>query len=181
MIFALAACAAFLMLALRLIYAYRGLCQLHAGIESAWTALRASQRVRHLELPRLVGSCRRHLAVEPETFARVQRARAAVLAAGTAGDIAALGAAEQRLHAALRHVLDLADAAPALCGDPEFLRLRRRIAALDCAIRDHGEAYNERANLNNIRIRIAPMGPLAGRLGFHPAPLLELPSDRIEP
>jgi len=179
MILALAACAV-LVWALRLAGDYRLRRELQASIESAWSGLRAAQRLRHVELPRLIKACRRHLA-QTESFARVERARAAVEVAGSRGDIAALGAAEQRLRGALRRVLELAEAEPALCRDREFVRLRGRIAALDTEIRQRGEIYNERANLNNIRIRTAHFGALAGRFGFHAAPLLDLPSDRIFP
>jgi len=182
MVFALAAGAALLLLfAWRLVAVYRGLRGLNAAIDAAFALLRASLRQRHHELPRLLGACRRHLGADNERVLRVLRARAAVDAASGDGDVVALGAAERGLRAALRELYELVDTQPELCTDPEFVRLRARIAALDRAIWDDGEVYNDRASVNNIRIRIAPLGPIVGRCGFHVAPLLELPSDRIPP
>jgi LemA protein len=152
---------------------HRGLVGLRANIKDAWAGIDGLFKLRHDELPKLVEICRRHLLDEPRTFEKIMRARAAVDRARQAGDVAAVGAAERQLRAAMASLHPSLETHPQLHSDPAFARLHARLAALDTAIADRRECYNQQVNLNNIRVDKLPDALLAGRFGYQRAQLFE--------
>jgi len=132
---------------------------------------------RHDELPKLVETCKRYMQFEQETLEKVMRARASVSQASTAGNVAAVGAAEQQLRVGIGRLFAVAENYPQLKSDENFQRLQARISALEESIADRRELYNDQVNLNNIRVNVYPDTVIAQKFGFKVAQLLEFSSE----
>jgi len=110
---------------------------------------------------------------EQDTLTRVIEARSKVFTAREAQNIPALGQAEAGMRAALGSLFALAEAYPDLKANQTFQQLQTRISALENAIADRREFYNESVNINNVRIEQFPDLIVARLLGFKAAQLLE--------
>lgn len=155
---------------------YNGLVQLKHNIAKAWANIDVLLKQRHDELPKLVEVCRQYKQFEQETLARVTEARARVASAREQHDVAALGAAEGMLRSGLGQIFAVAEAYPELRANEHFMQLQTRITALENAIADRREWYNEAVNLHNIRIDQFPDLLVARLFQFIPQPLLEFGS-----
>ena len=71
----------------------------------------------------------------------------------------------------------MAEAYPELKTNEQFLNLQTRITALENAIADRREFYNESVNINNVRIEQFPDGVIAGMFDFPPRHLLEFQAE----
>lgn len=155
---------------------YNGLVQLKHNIAKAWANIDVLLKQRHDELPKLVEVCRQYKQFEQETLARVTEARARVASAREQHDVAALGAAEGMLRSGLGQIFAVAEAYPELRANEHFMQLQTRITALENAIADRREWYNEAVNLHNIRIDQFPDLLVARLFQFVARPLLEFAS-----
>ena len=163
-----------------LVYAvmlYNGLVQLKHAVAKAWANIDVLLKQRHDELPKLVETCRQYKQFEQETLEKVIAARSRVHVAREQGDIAALGPAESRLRQGLGQIFALAENYPELKANENFMQLQARISALENAIADRRELYNEAVNINNVRIEQFPEVLLARRFGFPAQALLEFAAE----
>jgi LemA protein len=170
----------FLLLALfgYLIGVYNGLVRVANGVKLAWSNIDVLLVQRHDELPKLIEVCRQYMKYEADTLERVMRARAGVDAARTSGSVGSLGASERELRAGLNGLYAVAENYPQLKASEPFQHLQQRISALETAIADRREIYNEAANTNNVRIQAFP-DLLVARLGsFPPAELLHFQAEQ---
>lgn len=145
---------------------YNGLVSLKHNVTKAWSNIDVLLKQRHDELPKLVEVCRQYMAHEKDTLERVIKARSAVSAARDTGDVARLGAAETLLRQGLGGLFAVAESYPELKADETFQHLQKRISAIENAIADRREFYNESVNLNNIRIEQFPDIVVARLFGF---------------
>ncbi len=152
---------------------YNGLVQLKHNIAKAWANIDVLLKQRHDELPKLVEVCRQYKQFEQETLARVTEARARVAKAREAHDVPALGAAENLLRAGLGQIFAVAEAYPELKANEHFMQLQTRITALENAIADRREWYNESVNLHNVRIEQFPDLIIARMFSYTEQPLLQ--------
>jgi len=152
---------------------YNGLVTLRESVKQAWANIDVLLKQRHDELPKLVETCKRYMQYEQETLEKVMRARAAVSAAQGRGDVQALGAAENELRGTVGRLFAVAENYPQLKTDETFRQLQGRISALEAAIADRREFYNEEVRLNNIRIAQFPAVLIAQSMGFAAAQLLK--------
>lgn len=152
---------------------YNGLVRLKHNIAKAWANIDVLLKQRHDELPKLVEVCRQYKQFEQETLARVTEARARVASAREQHDVAALGAAEGMLRNGLGRIFAVAEAYPELRANEHFMQLQSRITALENAIADRREWYNEAVNLHNVRIDQFPDLLIARLCQFVAQPLLE--------
>ncbi len=135
---------------------YNGLVNLKHNIAKAWSNIDVLLKQRHDELPKLVEVCRQYMSFEKDTLERVISARSAVFTARDTGDVSRLGPAEAALRQGLGNLFALAESYPELEADEQFKHLRDRISALENAIADRRELYNDSVNLNNVRIEQFP-------------------------
>lgn len=156
---------------------YNGLVNLRENVKVAWANIDVLLKQRHDELPKLVETCKRYMQFEQETLEKVMRARASVSEASTAGDVTAVGVAEQQLRAGVGRLFAVAENYPQLKTDETFKQLQQRITALEESIADRREFYNDQVNLNNIRVKVFPDVMIAQRFGFQPAQLLNFSAD----
>jgi LemA protein len=157
---------------------YNGLVTLRENVRKAWANIDVLLTQRHDELPKLVETCKRYMAYEQGTLERVMQARAAVFTAQGRSDVTALGAAEEQLRQGLGRLFALAENYPDLKADQSFRHLQTRITALEEAIADRRELYNEAVNLNNIRLQTFPDLVVARMFEFKPAQLLEFAAEQ---
>lgn len=151
---------------------YNGLVRLEHNVARAWANIDVLLRQRHDELPKLVEVCRQYEQFEQATLTRVTEARARVAKACATHDVAALGEAENLLRAGLGQIFAVAEAYPELKTNEHFMQLQTRITALENAIADRRESYNESVNLHNVRIEQFPDLLVARPLGYGAQQLL---------
>ncbi|MBI3068592.1 MAG: LemA family protein [Betaproteobacteria bacterium] len=152
---------------------YNNLVQLKHNVSKAWANIDVLLKQRHDELPKLVETCKQYMKFEQETLQKVMEARSRVFAAREPRDVGALGPAEASLRASLGNLFAVAEAYPDLKTNQTFLQLQGRISALENAIADRREFYNESVNVNNVRIEQFPDVIVAGAFNFKPFALLE--------
>jgi LemA protein len=166
----------FLVLALSgyLVGVYNGLVRVRAAVKLAWSNIDVLLAQRHDELPKLVEVCRQYMQYEGTTLERVMRARAGVDAARSSGNLQNLGSAERELRSGLSGLYAVAENYPQLKASEPYLHLQQRISALETAIADRREVYNDAVNTNNVRISSFPDVLVAGLGNFPEAQLLHL-------
>ena len=152
---------------------YNGLVQVKHAVAKAWANIDVLLKQRHDELPKLVEACKQYKQFEQETLQRVVEARSRVQAARENQDIPALGQAEGALRLGLGQIFAVAEAYPELKTNESFMQLQGRITALENAIADRRELYNEAVNINNVRIEQFPDAVVARSFNFPAKPLLE--------
>jgi LemA protein len=152
---------------------YNRLVQMKHGVDKAWANIDVLLKQRHDELPKLVETCRQYRQFEQETLQRVIEARSRIQSAREDRDLPALGKAEGALRLGLGQIFAVAEAYPELKANEQFMQLQTRITALENAIADRREFYNESVNVNNVRIEQFPDNIVAGLFRFGPKPLLE--------
>ena len=159
---------------------YNSLVQIKHNVTKAWANIDVLLKQRHDELPKLVEVCRQYMGFEKDTLERVIAARSAVFAARDTGDVSRLGPAEAVLRQGLGNLFALAESYPELEADEQFQHLRDRISALENAIADRRELYNESVNLNNVRIEQFPDLVIARLCAFRPHPLLSFSPGEVK-
>jgi len=152
---------------------YNGLVQLKHAVARAWANIDVLLKQRHDELPKLVETCKQYKQFEQTTLQQVIEARSRVQTAREQGDVAAVGRAEGVLRMGLGQIFAVAEAYPELKANENFMQLQNRISALENAIADRREFYNEAVNINNVRVEQFPDFIVAQAFRFDTKPLLE--------
>ena len=157
---------------------YNSLVRNRNEVKLAWSNIDVLLVQRHDELPKLIEVCKRYMQHERETLERVTQARSGVETARTSGDVASVSAAEGALRSGLANLYAVAERYPELKADTVFRNLAARISALETAIADRREIYNDAANAQNIRIETFPDAIIAGMFDFAAARLLKFDATR---
>ncbi|HUN24944.1 MAG TPA: LemA family protein [Steroidobacteraceae bacterium] len=152
---------------------YNGLVRARNEVKLAWSNIDVLLVQRHDELPKLIEVCKRYMQFESDTLDRVVRARSAVDAARSAGDVGSVSAAEGALRSGLAGLYAVAERYPELKTSTLFQQLQNRISGLETAIADRREVYNDAVNAQNVRIETVPDALIAGLCNFTPAKLLQ--------
>jgi LemA protein len=152
---------------------YNALVQLKHNVAKAWANIDVLLKQRHDELPKLIETCKQYMKFEQDTLTRVIEARSKVFSARESQNMPALGGAEMALRGALGNLFALAESYPDLKANQTFQQLQTRISALENAIADRREFYNESVNVNNVRIEQFPDVIVARLFNFKSAQLLE--------
>src|SRR5688572_28300454 len=152
---------------------YNQLVQVKHNVSKSWANIDVLLKQRHDELPKLVETCKQYMKFEQETLVKVMEARASVSSAREQQNIGALGQAEGELRGALGRLFAVAEAYPDLKTNDSFQQLQSRISALENAIADRREFYNESVNVNNVRIEQFPDSIVASMFAFKPMELLK--------
>src|SRR5580765_6104685 len=102
------------MLVVYLVGIYNSLVSVRERVKQSLANIDVLLKQRHDELPKLIETCRQYMQYEQETLDKVMRARGAVYAASTGGNVAALGAAEQQLRGEIGRLFAVAENYPQL-------------------------------------------------------------------
>jgi LemA protein len=172
-IFAFVMIAGLIVVAIYGVMTYNSLVQVKHNVSKAWANIDVLLKQRHDEIPKLVEVCKQYRQFEQDTLQRVIEARSRVFQASQAQNMTALGQAEGALRAGLANLYAVAEAYPELKTNEQFMNLQTRISALENAIADRREFYNESVNINNVRIEQFPDVIIASLFNFPPRQLLE--------
>lgn len=168
-----------ILLLVYLVTLYNGLVNLKHSVARNLANIDVLLKQRHDELPKLVETCKQYMRYEQDTLTRVIEARQQVANAQASGDIKALGAAETQLRSGLGHLFAVAEEYPDLKADEAFAKLQQRISALESAIADRREVYNEAVNNNNVRIEQFPDVIVARLFNFQAFDLLRFQEEEL--
>jgi LemA protein len=135
---------------------YNGLVQLKHNLAKAWANIDVLLKQRHDELPKLVEVCRQYKQFEQDTLAARDRGARARRPGARDARRARARPAEQLLRSGLGQIFAVAEAYPELKANEHFMQLQTRITALENAIADRREWYNEAVNIHNVRIEQFP-------------------------
>ncbi len=152
---------------------YNRLVDIKHSVSQAWSNIDVLLKQRHDELPKLVETCKQYMGFEQETLKQVIAARSQVATAREAGNISALGSAENMLRVGLGNLFAVAEDYPELAASEKFQHLQTRITGLENSIADRREYYNEAVKINNVRIEQFPDVVIAQWFKFGPRDLLE--------
>ncbi|MBM7422564.1 MULTISPECIES: LemA family protein [Spongiibacter] len=158
---------------LYLVLMYNGLVNLKHNVAKHLANIDVLLKQRHDELPKLVETCKQYMQFEQDTLQKVILARQQVADAQAQHDIKSLGQAENGLRSSLGQLFALAENYPELKADGVFQNLHTRISALENAIADRREVYNEAVNNNNVRIEQFPDVLIARAFNFKAFDLLQ--------
>jgi LemA protein len=169
----------FIMVALAgyLVGLYNQLVRVRSAIKLAWSNINVLLAQRHDELPKLVELCKQYMQYERDALERVMRARTGVDTARGTGDMASVGSAERELRNGLSGLYAVAERYPDLKANENFRHVQDRISALETAIADRREVYNDAVNANNVRIASFPEMLVASLGNFPEAKMLNFSDD----
>ena len=167
-LFSIIVLAAIAIAAIYSVMIYNSLVSVKHNVSKAWANIDVLLKQRHDEIPKLVEVCKQYRQFEQDTLTRVIEARSKVFAASQSQNMGELGKAETQLRGSLANLFAVAEAYPDLKTNEQFLNLQSRISALENAIADRREFYNESVNINNVRIEQFPDAIIA-RMGSFPA------------
>ncbi len=152
---------------------YNGLVRVRNGVKLAWSNIDVLLVQRHDELPKLIAVCKGYMQHERETLESVVRARSNVEGARSTGNVTSVSIAESALRAGLSSLYAVAERYPDLKANDLFKNLQIRISALETAIADRREVYNDAVNAQNMRLEAFPDMLIARLFRFAAAPMLK--------
>jgi len=152
---------------------YNGLVRVRNGVKLAWSNIDVLLVQRHDELPKLIEVCKGYMQYEQATLEKLARARSNVEGARSAGNIVSVSVAEGALRTGLSSLYAVAERYPDLKANDLFKNLQIRISALETAIADRREVYNDAVNAQNVRLEAFPDMLIARLCRFAAAPLLQ--------
>ncbi|HEV2700355.1 MAG TPA: LemA family protein [Steroidobacteraceae bacterium] len=156
---------------------YNGLVRVRNEVKLAWSNIDVLLVQRHDELPKLIEVCKGYMQHERETLESVARARTNVDGARSAGNIPSVSVAEGALRSRLSSLFAVAERYPDLKANDLFRNLQTRISALETAIADRREIYNDAVNAQNVRLEAFPDMLIARPFHFLPADMLKFSAE----
>lgn len=169
-------------LGVALLYAvviYNALVNIKHNVAKSWANIDVLLKQRNEELPKLVETCRQYMQFERDALERIMAARSGAQLAQSKGDVAGIGKTESVIRSALGNITATVEAYPELKANQSIQTLLSRVTALENAISDRREFYNESVNVNNVRIEQFPDVVIARLLGFRDATLLEFTQEEL--
>ena len=152
---------------------YNALVRVRNEVKLAWSNIDVLLVQRHEELPKLIEVCKGYMRHERETLESVARARTNVEGARSVGNVASVSVAEGALRSGLSSLFAVAERYPDLKANDLFRNLQTRISALETAIADRREIYNDAVNALNVRLESFPDVLIARPFAFTAAPMLK--------
>ena len=156
-----------------LVLAYNGLIRRRNRTQEAWSQIDVELKRRHDLIPNLVETVKGYAAHERGTFEAVTNARAAAVSAGSSGDPAQVGPAENALSQSLRSLFAVAENYPQLRAVETFQQLQEQLTATEDKIEFARRYYNGSVRDFNIALQTFPRNLLASAFGFHAAAFFE--------
>jgi len=132
---------------------FNGLIQLKNNIKKSWANIDVLLKQRHDELPNLIETVKGYMKHEKNLLLDITKARTEFTSATTKSEKARLN---NSLSRDIKTLFAVAEDYPKLQASANFLKLQERISALENAIADRREFYNDSVNNYNIRIESVP-------------------------
>jgi LemA protein len=153
------------------IQSYNALIALQAQLERAWANIDVILKQRYDEIAQLIQVIEQYAGFEAQVVRSLADARSRY---GSARDVSEKIDAAQAMSVAMRGVAAIGEAYPELRTNQSFLQLQSRISALESAIADRREAYNETVANFNTRIEQFPTVFLARFLAYQRQRMFEV-------
>jgi LemA protein len=168
------------LIALFLITQYNRLIRLNITVDEAWAQIEVQLKRRADLIPNLVETVKGYAAHEQSTFDAVVTARAKATSATGVADVAA---ADGMLTQALRGLLAVAEAYPALKASSNFLSLQEELATTENKVAFSRQFYNDNVRSLNTAVKTIPSSFFAGlaKVGEREFYEVEDPQDRNAP
>lgn len=148
---------------------FNGLVRRRNRTTEAWSQIDVELKRRHDLIPNLIETVKGYAAHERQTFEAVTAARAGAVSAGSSGDPAKIGPAENALTQSLRSLFAVAENYPQLRAVESFTQLQEQLTATEDKLEFARRYYNGSVLDYNSAIQTFPRNLLAGTLGFHVA------------
>lgn len=163
------------LVAIWLLFIWRGLVAARDAADATWQGIDVHLRERHSLVPALVAAVQAEVSGEEPTLARLTAAREQAVSATTPW---ARADAERHLVAGIATVAALAERHTALGASAAFVDLQARLSTIEDAIQAARRVYNADVRLYRTR-RVHPLGALLRRFGdFEDRPYFELDHTR---
>lgn len=166
--------------------AYNRLVALRNRYKTAFSQIDVQLKRRYDLIPNLVETAKGYLSHERETLEAVVQARGAALSAsqnaaanpGDPGSMAGLIAAETQLNGVLGRLFAVAEAYPDLKANQNMLALQQELSGTENQIASSRQVFNNSVMEYNTSRESFPNNLVANAMGFHPAQLFELETDK---
>lgn len=151
---------------------YNALVQATRNADKAWSNIDVLLQQRHDELIKLIDACKGHMKYEADLLTKVVELRAGY---DRTKDVNQKIQLENELNQLFSQLRVSFENYPTLTASQSFSHLQGRISALESAIADRRELFNDSINIHNIRIASFPDLLIARPLKFQERPLLKVP------
>lgn len=166
--------------------AYNSLVALRNRYKTAFSQIDVQLKRRYDLIPNLVETAKGYLGHERETLEAVVQARGAALSAnrnaaanpGDPGSMAGLIAAETQLNGVLGRLFAVAEAYPDLKANQNMMALQQELSSTENQIATSRQVFNNSVMEYNTSRESFPNNLVANAMGFHPAQLFELETDK---
>jgi LemA protein len=153
---------------------YNSLVQVRNNVGKAWKNIDVLLQQRHDEISKLVEAVRGYAKHEREVLESLTRLRTGYQEAKSIDDKVGI---ENQINQGLGRLRLAWEGYPDLKASQNFLGLQQRISALESAIADRRELFNDSVNIFNIQIERFPALLMARRLGYGRQQFLEVPEE----
>lgn len=156
------------------IFAYNSFVRLVNRTKEAWADIDVQLKRRYDLIPNLVNTVKGYAAHESGAFEKVTQARAAAMTAGSSGNPADIGKAENLLTGALKSVFAIAEAYPELKANTNFMELQRELSDTENKIQAARRFYNTNVRDLNTAVQSFPNNVIAGMFHFQKMDFFQL-------
>ena len=154
--------------------------------KTAFSQIDVQLKRRHDLIPNLIETAKGYLSHEKGTLEAVTQARnhavqamqTASASPGSASAMAGLAAAETQLNGVLGRLFAVAEAYPDLKANQNMIALQQELAATENQVASARQIFNNSVMQYNTTLQSFPTNLVANALGFAPAQLFELETDK---
>ncbi|WP_165249227.1 LemA family protein [Paludisphaera soli] len=166
--------------------AFNSLVALRNRFKTAFSQIDVQLKRRYDLIPNLIETAKGYLNHERQTLEAVVQARNSALAAsrtaaanpGDPSSMAGLAAAETQLNGVLGRLFAVAEAYPDLKANQNMMALQQELSATENLIASSRQAFNSSVQHYNTARESFPTNLVANAMGFAPAQLFELGSEK---
>jgi LemA protein len=166
--------------------AYNSLVALRNRYKTAFSQIDVQLKRRHDLIPNLVETAKGYLSHEKGTLEAVTQARNGAVAAmqkaiaspGSPAAMAGLAAAETQLSGALGRLFAVAEAYPDLKANQNMIALQQELTATENQVAAARQIFNNNVLQYNTSRETFPTNLVANAMGFAPAQLFELETEK---
>ncbi|AMV38804.1 LemA family protein [Planctomyces sp. SH-PL62] len=166
--------------------AYNGLVALRNRFKTAFSQIDVQLKRRYDLIPNLIETAKGYLNHERQTLEAVVQARNTALSAsrtasanpGDPSSMAGLAAAETQLNGVLGRLFAVAEAYPDLKANQNMMALQQELSTTEGLIASARQVFNNSVQQYNTARESFPTNLVANAMGFAPAQLFELGSEK---
>lgn len=158
---------------------YNQLVMVKNMVSKSWANIDVLLKQRHDELSKLIEVCKQYMHYEEDLLKKLTQLRIKAQAFLTQTNVENIGETEAALQKNIKSLLAVAENYPDLKANQSFLQLQTRLSALENAIADRRELYNDSVNANNICVEQFPNVIIAKCFSFNKTQLLNFKATEL--